>query len=177
MLFVIFAYMIKYLFHKGFKNYCKENTCLGWIITNSQIILNKIVDFDFNDNINRSVLKIVLFNFVIISIISVFFVFGIFFSLVYSFIIFILLKKKFEDIQNDYQVLLNATRQLSNGNFGVKINEDVGVFNPLKDEFTHIKDGFEKAVNEEVKSQKMKTELISNVSHDLKTPLTSIRCV
>ena len=174
MLFVIFAYMIKYLFHKGFKNYCKENTCLGWIITNSQIILNKIVDFDFNDNINRSVLKIVLFNFVIISIISVFFVFGIFFSLVYSFIIFILLKKKFEDIQNDYQVLLNATRQLSNGNFGVKINEDVGVFNPLKDEFTHIKDGFEKAVNEEVKSQKMKTELISNVSHDLKTPLTSI---
>ena len=65
MLFVIFAYMIKYLFHKGFKNYCKENTCLGWIITNSQIILNKIVDFDFNDNINRSVLKIVLFNFVI----------------------------------------------------------------------------------------------------------------
>lgn len=174
MLFVIFAYMIKYLFHKGFKNYCKENTCLGWIITNSQIILNKIVDFDFNDNINRSVLKIVLFNFVIISIISVFFVFGIFFSLVYSFIIFILLKKKFEDIQNDYQVLLNETRQLSNGNFGVKINEDVGVFNPLKDEFTHIKDGFEKAVNEEVKSQKMKTELISNVSHDLKTPLTSI---
>ena len=174
MLFVIFAYMIKYLFHKGFKNYCKENTCLGWIITNSQIILNKIVDFDFNDNINRSVLKIVLFNFVIISIISVFFVFGIFFSLVYSVIIFILLKKKFEDIQNDYQVLLNATRQLSNGNFGVKINEDVGVFNPLKDEFTHIKDGFEKAVNEEVKSQKMKTELISNVSHDLKTPLTSI---
>lgn len=174
MLFVILAYMIKYLFHKGFKNYCKENTCLGWIITNSQIILNKIVDFDFNDNINRSVLKIVLFNFVIISIISVFFVFGIFFSLVYSFIIFILLKKKFEDIQNDYQVLLNATRQLSNGNFGVKINEDVGVFNPLKDEFTHIKDGFEKAVNEEVKSQKMKTELISNVSHDLKTPLTSI---
>ena len=37
-----------------------------------------------------------------------------------------------------------------------------------------IKDGFEKAVSEEVKSQKMKTELISNVSHDLKTPLTSI---
>ena len=38
----------------------------------------------------------------------------------------------------------------------------------------NIQTGFKKAVDEEVKSQKMKTELISNVSHDLKTPLTSI---
>jgi len=37
-----------------------------------------------------------------------------------------------------------------------------------------LKIGFQKAVNEEVKSQKMKSELITNVSHDLKTPLTSI---
>ena len=67
-----------------------------------------------------------------------------------------------------------ATKKLSNGDFNYEINQDIGIFNPLKEEFTHIKDGFEKAVNEEVKSQKMKTELISNVSHDLKTPLTSI---
>ncbi|HBF3154896.1 TPA: sensor histidine kinase, partial [Clostridioides difficile] len=47
-------------------------------------------------------------------------------------------------------------------------------FNPIKDELGNIQTGFKKAVDEEVKSQKMKTELISNVSHDLKTPLTSI---
>ena len=35
-------------------------------------------------------------------------------------------------------------------------------------------DDFEKAVLEEAKSQNMKTELITNVSHDLKTPLTAI---
>ena len=33
---------------------------------------------------------------------------------------------------------------------------------------------FKRAVDEEVKSQRMKTELITNVSHDLKTPLTAI---
>ena len=34
--------------------------------------------------------------------------------------------------------------------------------------------GFRNAVAEEVKSQRMKSELITNVSHDLKTPLTAI---
>ena len=173
-LIVILMYMIKYLFQKGFKRYFKENTCLGWIILNSQKIMNKIVNFDLDDNINRSVLKIVIFNFIIVTVISIFFVFGFFFALIYSIIIFFLLKNKFVEIKNDYQVLLNATKKLSNGQFDVDINKDVGIFNPLKNEFTHIKDGFEKAVKEEVKSQKMKTELISNVSHDLKTPLTSI---
>ena len=94
--------------------------------------------------------------------------------MIYSIIIFILIRKKFQDIQNDYHTLLKATQQLSNGHFDVQINQDIGIFNPLKDEFVHIKDGFEKAVKEEVKSQRMKTELISNVSHDLKTPLTAI---
>lgn len=37
-----------------------------------------------------------------------------------------------------------------------------------------IQDGFARAVEEEVKSQRMRTELITNVSHDLKTPLTAI---
>ncbi len=37
-----------------------------------------------------------------------------------------------------------------------------------------MRDGFKKAVDEEVKSQRMKTDLITNVSHDLKTPLTAI---
>lgn len=131
-LIVILMYMIKYLFQKGFKRYFKENTCLGWIILNSQKIMNKIVNFDLDDNINRSVLKIVIFNFIIITVISIFFVFGFFFALIYSIIIFFLLKNKFVEIKNDYQVLLNATKKLSNGQFDVDINEDVGIFNPLK---------------------------------------------
>lgn len=174
LMFMILAYMIKYLYHKGFKRYFMENTCIGWLIKNSKKIIDIVIDFDLNDEVNKSVLKIVIFNFVIITGISIFFVFGIFFACVYSVIIFFILQKKFNEIKKQYQVLLNATRQLSNGNFNIEINEDVGIFNPLKEEFSHIRDGFEKAVQEEVKSQKTKTELISNVSHDLKTPLTSI---
>ena len=37
-----------------------------------------------------------------------------------------------------------------------------------------ISNGFENAVQEGIKSERLKTELITNVSHDIKTPLTSI---
>ena len=37
-----------------------------------------------------------------------------------------------------------------------------------------INDGMQAAVNEKIKSERFKTELITNVSHDIKTPLTSI---
>ncbi len=44
----------------------------------------------------------------------------------------------------------------------------------LKDTINNIGDGIENAVAENMKSERMKTDLITNVSHDLKTPLTSI---
>ena len=50
----------------------------------------------------------------------------------------------------------------------------MGIFNPIRDQLISIQSGFRKAVDEEVRSRNMKTELITNVSHDLKTPLTSI---
>ena len=83
-------------------------------------------------------------------------------------------KKLLSKVSNDYQILLQSAHHLSQGEFNDKINQDLGLFNSLKDELNCINDGFKDAVSKEVASQKMKTELISNVSHDLKTPLTSI---
>ena len=77
-------------------------------------------------------------------------------------------------IQDQYQLLLEATNELAKGNLNGTIPEDLGIFEPFRDEIGKIQTGFKKAVDEEVKSTKMKTDLITNVSHDLKTPLTAI---
>lgn len=174
LLIAIFIYMIKYLFHKGIKAYFIENTCLSWLYRSCKNLVNKILSIDFDNNIHRTVLKITLLNCGMMILLCILLGVTPLIAFVYSLIVFIILKKKFEETKDHYEVILKFTQQLSNGHFDYEINEDIGMFNPLKNELSHIKDGFEKAVNEEVKAQKMKTELISNVSHDLKTPLTSI---
>ena len=49
-----------------------------------------------------------------------------------------------------------------------------GHLGELANNINNIKEGLRKSVENEMKSENMKTELITNVSHDLKTPLTSI---
>ncbi len=49
-----------------------------------------------------------------------------------------------------------------------------GDFKDFAQSLNNINDGLQSAVNEKMKSERFKTELITNVSHDIKTPLTSI---
>ena len=49
-----------------------------------------------------------------------------------------------------------------------------GDFKNFADSLNNINEGLSVAINERMKSERFKTELITNVSHDIKTPLTSI---
>lgn len=137
-------------------------------------IYKKVTDIDFTDKGSRSILRIVLVNFIILAVTSAFWFYGIMALIVYSVILYFVLKKYFNEIKRNYHRLLEATNEIADGNLDVKIEEDLGVFEPFKEEIEKIQSGFKKAVDEEVKSQRMKTELVTNVSHDLKTPLTAI---
>ena len=70
--------------------------------------------------------------------------------------------------------MLSTTEEMARGITDVEYMADAGIFHELNSALTNVQEGFHTAVQEEVKSQKMKTELITNVSHDLKTPLTAI---
>ncbi len=137
-------------------------------------IYDGFLHVDITEQANHVIFKIVLVNFIVLTLISCFWFYGIFALLVYSGILFLFLRRYFFDIQWKYRLLLASMNLLAEGNLDAPIEGDLGVFNPMKTEIQKIQRGFKKAVDEEVKSERMKTELITNVSHDLKTPLTAI---
>lgn len=170
--------LIKHIFSVGLRKYVVTKTIIGKIfvkgINISKKGLNALKETDFREKPNKVILIAVLANFVILTVISSLWFFGIILALVYTVVLFVLIKKNYSQIVDKYNKLLKYTNEIADGNLNANIDEDLGVFEPVKDKLGSIQTGFKKAVEEEVKSQGMKTELISNVSHDLKTPLTSI---
>ena len=75
---------------------------------------------------------------------------------------------------DEYEIILNAIRALLEDDFEKIMKEDAGVFEPMKEELLALREQVKEAVETKVKSERMKAELITNVSHDLKTPLTAI---
>ena len=72
--------------------------------------------------------------------------------------------------------LRNGTRAIAAGeqNVAIDTNHMAGDFRAQAEDLMHIRDGLSRAVDDRMKSERLRTELITNVSHDIKTPLTSI---
>ena len=142
---------------------------------------DKVVDvyhdaehFDVTKDAKKLILRIVLWNALILVVICSLPLGGLTIAIIYSVILYFLLRRYISKLQKKYGLLLKATNEIAQGNLNVTIEEDLGVFEPFKPQIYRIEEGFRNAVAEEVKSQRMKSELITNVSHDLKTPLTAI---
>jgi len=75
----------------------------------------------------------------------------------------------------DMDEVRKGTKEIRSGKLNYKIetpySEDL---KELADDINHIARGLDESVAAKLKAEKLKTELITNVSHDLKTPLTSI---
>ncbi len=99
---------------------------------------------------------------------------GLFIILIYSFFLYRKAVRYVDKLAGQYDYLKNGVQMMAEGSLSVEFPENMGIFEPIANNLARIQDGVKVAVAEEVRSQKMKTELITNVSHDLKTPLTAI---
>ena len=74
------------------------------------------------------------------------------------------------------RTLQKGGEKLSQGDFSSTIDTRylIGDFKRYGQELNDVQGGLEQAVQEQMKAEHLKTELITNVSHDIKTPLTSI---
>ena len=173
-LFSMLCFTVKYMFMNGM-NYFKNNTCTYALYEKTKELGNRVTEFDLKDNINQDILKFTICNALLVIVLYVLSPSKTIFAIVYVMISFLYIRKQSMNVKNDYKNMLNFTEQLSHGHFDTEIEDDLGIFNSMRDRLNNLKTGFEAAVKEETKSQNMKTELITNVSHDLKTPLTCIK--
>ena len=165
---------------------------LRWIKNQCVKFYERLSRIDLREKRNKNILIIVLLNFAIVAgacsllflVASMLVYFGDFLFIMwlftmltlvaYSVLLYIFLYIFGEKFSKQYNSILNATNQMAEGNLKISLEEELGLFKPIGDSLEKVQQGFEKAVVEEAKSQSMKTELITNVSHDLKTPLTAI---
>lgn len=169
---------LRAVFSMGPWHYVTERSWLGrfccwlkrWVVR----CLNPFNDTNWHSRSSRAIGKAVLANFIILSLISCLWFLGIVALIIYSFVLFFMIQKYWNKTQDQYGRLLESINKMAGGNLDVEIEEDLGLFNPLKAQLARVRLGFKKAVEQEVKSERTKSELITNVSHDLKTPLTAI---
>ena len=97
------------------------------------------------------------------------FLIGIILSYVYLIGIFI-------RIAIDFGIVLDGTKKMQSGDLTSKLPTETLLHpvNELSSYINNISAGLSVAVEEQTKSERFKAELITNVSHDIKTPLTSI---
>ena len=169
-----------YLF--GFRNYLRKRW-LGLRIYRSLRIsvrrgksrfVREAEHLDLERDMNLPLLKLVAANYLLLAFLCLFWVFGLFLLVIYSVLLYVSLKKYIRFMQEKYACMVHAVWSVADGNLQTAFTGDWGMFESFKEALSDIQDEFSEAVEEEVKSQRMRTELITNVSHDLKTPLTAM---
>jgi len=174
----LFVYLsvvyIKYVYHVGFKEGFIKNNIPGiagyYIVNKLNGLFHEALAIDLNKDGQKQLFVTLGINLIALWIIAITGFLGFMLAIAYTIFLFKYLIKQIAEAK----AISDASSQLAAGDFAISLEENAGVFNPIAKNLNNIKDGFKLAVEKEIKSQRMKAELISNVSHDLKTPLTSI---
>ena len=167
---------LKSLYHEGLKSYVFQNSIIvrltKGVFSLIRRILSRLYRMIVGNNITnkrKRFLSFILFAFLA----SIPFGFRpdfVFWILVALSIIYYVMGRFLGQVQE----IEEATEKIKNGDFDIKLEEENTYFGNINKNLNNIKLALNNAMEKELKSERLKTELISNVSHDLKTPLTSM---
>lgn len=173
-LFYLILVNIKDIYYRGIYQGLLKNSLVFIILEKIYMKLKayyySIFNLDHKEVLNRRVATLLALNILILLSSLLFRSFSILILIAYSIFIF----KYILDFLVEMGELNRITRNIGQGNFSEDIGEDYKYFQSMFESIKNIRSGLDKAVERETKSERMKSELITNVSHDLKTPLTSI---
>ena len=172
--------LLKSTFNKNTENYLVKNALIYRAFKASITEFSKVDKFD-DKEINNAKMKFTLVYLVLCIVVFLLFLFfaGMFAAspeailipmiIFAGFIYFIILKNI-----NQVARINKEASEIVGGNYKKKIENTGGLYDGIVDNFNNIGSNLDNAIEDAVKSERLKTELITNVSHDLKTPLTSI---
>lgn len=174
-----FVILLKSIFNKNTENYLVKNSLI-YRIFNAAILEFSNID-ERNINIKDAKIKFTLVYFGICFALFILFLFlasifysapeGIIFPMIlFGIFIYIIILKNINQVAR----INKEASEIVGGNYKKKIEKTGGLYDDIVDNFNNIGSNLDLAIEDAVKSERLKTELITNVSHDLKTPLTSI---
>lgn len=166
-------YYVKYSLCFGFVRFLKEDTWLGNRIMELYGGIKDLSNYDLDQKIKSLILKGVLLNTVLMFLCALFW--GWLLVLIYGVVSYIFLLHQAQRIVKEYDKLLVRLDRIAQGDFKVDDQYQTSILPSLQEKLDTVQEDFEEAVKERVRSQNLRTELITNVSHDLKTPLTGIK--
>ena len=174
-----FVILLKSIFNKNTENYLVKNSLIYRIFTGA------ISEFsnasDDNKNIKDAKVK---FTLVYFGVFLLFAILNMMFStmsyyapekmmipmILFGIFLYVIIFKNIKEVARIYR----ESSEIVKGNYKKNIEKNGGLYDGIVDNFNNIGSNLDLAIEDAVKSERLKTELITNVSHDLKTPLTSI---
>ena len=174
-----FVYGVKDLYNKGLKSFIFENSIIIKVFKKTyHKIFNQFKGYTNNmEGTNKKTFLIAYGVLILIGFLGV----TMFVNYSYQFIVLILwillitgIFNFFKEYFMEIREIEEVSKSIAEGNYSIKLKEENSKFKTLAHNLNTVSENLDLAIENAIKSERMKTELITNVSHDLKTPLTSI---
>ena len=171
--------LLKSIFNKNTENYLVKNSLI-YRIFNAAISEFSNINEE-NKNIKDAKIKFTLVYFgifILLAILNMMFSTMSYYApekmlipmILFGIFIYYILMKNINEVAR----ISRESSEIVKGNYKKNIAKNGGLYDGIVDNFNNIGSNLDLAIEDAVKSERLKTELITNVSHDLKTPLTSI---